>query len=181
MVEDKSSEAGQVTLGVPQGSVLGPTIFRTSLYKSINVLGDGIKAKVHLFADNPILTLSHRIRLESPSDPADIQEDLKKLEQWESRWQMSFNVSKCHVLLVTNRKKCIPPNYTLHGQTLQQVISVRYRGWSWLKADTGKSIHHYQLHQCQSQQTECSLNPLLQRPRPSSVGIHICSLGSPPT
>ena len=41
---------------------------------------------------------------------------------------MEFNVSKCHVLSVTNKKKPITPTYDLHGHTLEQVHNAKYLG-----------------------------------------------------
>ena len=83
--------------GVPQGSVLGPTLFLVY----INDLGTNTKSTVRLFADDTILYRGIR----SQSDTHILQEDLKMLEEWESNRQMSFNVSKYHVLSVSKRKK----------------------------------------------------------------------------
>ena len=41
---------------------------------------------------------------------------------------MSFNASKCHVLSVTRKTNPIPPNYTIHNQTLENVTSAKYLG-----------------------------------------------------
>ena len=73
VVEGQHSGIGRVISGVPQGSVLGPTLFL--IY--INDLGDGIKANVRLFADDTILYSMIRTREDSES----LQEDLKKLEE----------------------------------------------------------------------------------------------------
>ena len=119
-VEGELSDVGNVTSGVPQGSVLGPTLF--SIY--INDIGDNISARVRLFADDTILYQNIR----SDDDPKLLQKDLDTLETWEKTWQMSFNVSKCHVLTVTNKKSPTQYQYKLHNQNLESVKSAKYLG-----------------------------------------------------
>jgi hypothetical protein len=62
-----------VESGVPQGFVLGPSLF---LFY-INDMPDGIQSIVRLFADDNIeyVTIS--------SDAANLQQDLDKLAEWE--------------------------------------------------------------------------------------------------
>ena len=82
VVEGESSSIGQVTSGVPQGSVVGLTLFL--IY--INDLGDNIRATVRLFADDTILKRPVR----NQSDVDKLQEDLKRLETCENTWQMEL-------------------------------------------------------------------------------------------
>ena len=119
-VEGEKSETADVTSGVPQGSVLGPTLFLVY----INDIGDNITSKLRLFADDTILYRSIR----NSTDTRILQEDLERLQAWEQQWQMEFNVNKCHVLSVTNKKKPHPPNYHLHGHRLEEVDSAKYLG-----------------------------------------------------
>ena len=53
-----------------------------------------------------------------------------QLENWENRWQMSFNPSKCTVIrVVPNKSKTvIHTNYQLHGHTLEIADSNKYLG-----------------------------------------------------
>ena len=120
VVEGESSCIGPVMSGVPQGSVLGPTLFLIF----INDIGDGIHAKVRLFADDTIL-YSH---IESPNDAIQLQDDLKKLETWVSKWQMAFNVDKCYLLSISRKRIRIPTSYTLHEHTLERVSDAKYLG-----------------------------------------------------
>ena len=120
VVEGQKSSIGKVTSGVPQGSVLGPTLFL--MY--INDLGEDIDAKVRLFADDTILYKA----INDIKDTQSLQNDLYKLEKWENEWQMKFNVDKCHLLIVTTKQDPHKSSYTLHGQKLEQVSKAKYLG-----------------------------------------------------
>ena len=72
-----------VTSGVPQGTVLGPLLFLVF----INDLPDNVSSNVRLFADDCLL---YR-RINTPEDTNILQQDLRHLEEWEAKWQMSFN------------------------------------------------------------------------------------------
>ena len=120
VVEGERSEMADVTSGVPQGSVIGPTLFLVY----INDIGDNISSKLRLFADDTILYRNIR----NNTDALKLQDDLTKLQLWEQCWQMEFNVTKCHVLSVTNKKKPTPITYHLHGHQLEEVESAKYLG-----------------------------------------------------
>ena len=59
-----------------------------------------------------------------------LQDDLNSLAQWETDWQMKFNIAKCHSMRVTRHPpdKHIQFDYTLHQQRLEQVQSAKYLG-----------------------------------------------------
>ena len=109
-----------VCSGVPQGSVLGPTLFL--IY--INDLPKTITSKVRLFADDTALYLT----IESEKGSATLQHDLDKLFVWERQWDMEFNPSKCQVIQVTGSRKPINANYCLRGHVLETVTCARYLG-----------------------------------------------------
>ena len=56
-----------------------------------------------------------------------LQEDLRKLEHWKTKWEMSFHPDKCHWLPITRCKKTSSQqvSYTLHGQILETVPSAK--------------------------------------------------------
>ncbi len=41
----------------------------------------------------------------SDRDRQSLQEDLRKISAWSVRWEMPFNVNKCHILQVGTRNK----------------------------------------------------------------------------
>ena len=72
---------------------------------------------VHLFADDCVLYRNIR----SPMDCQILQDDLNNLAQWETDWQMKFNVAKCHSMRVIRHPpdKQIHFDYSLHQQKLE--------------------------------------------------------------
>ena len=120
VLEGQRSRSVSVDSGVPQGSVLGPSLF---LYY-INDLQENLNSTVRLFADDTIAYLTV-----TPKDKGKLlQEDLDKLAKWEELWCMKFHPDKCNVVQVTNRRTPIPTSYNLHGHTLEAVTSAKYLG-----------------------------------------------------
>ena len=54
--------------------------------------------------------------------------DLDSVQAWESKWDMEFNPSKCHVIRVTTARTPLDTQYLLHGRVLEEVSSARYLG-----------------------------------------------------
>ena len=120
VLEGQRSMSVSVDSGVPQGSVLGPSLF---LYY-INDLQVNLNSTVRLFADDTIAYLTI-----TPKDTGKLlQQDLDKLARWEELWCMKFHPDKCNVLHVTNRRNPIETSYNLHGHTLEAVTSAKYLG-----------------------------------------------------
>ena len=120
VVDGENSTFIDVESGVPQGSVLGPSLF---LFY-INDMPEGIKSTVRLFADD---TISYLI-IACDQDTNELQEDLDKLAKWETNWKMSFHPDKCNVLTISKKKNTIEKPYILHGHTLTSVKSAKYLG-----------------------------------------------------
>jgi hypothetical protein len=61
------------------------------------------------------------------SDPAVLQEDLRRLEVWEKEWDMAFYPDKCSQLPLTRGRKPLnaTTRYTLHGHTLERIASCK--------------------------------------------------------
>ena len=73
--------------GVPQGTVLGPTLFLIF----INDIDDSLTNTVFKFADDSKLVGPSR----NLDDRAKLQRDFDLMKAWEERWCMKFNVDKC--------------------------------------------------------------------------------------
>ncbi|MCG7874753.1 MAG: hypothetical protein JAY78_00305 [Candidatus Thiodiazotropha taylori] len=120
LVEGHTSTPAPVTSGVPQGTVLGPLLFL--IY--INDLPLEVSSTTRLFADDSLL---YR-RIRSPKDAQILQEDLNRLQDWEKKWQMSFNPTKCEVIRITRKRNPIRTTYTIHGHDLTVAKAGKYLG-----------------------------------------------------
>lgn len=109
----------EVTSGVPQGSVLGPTLFL--LY--INDLPIELNCGVSLFADDTLIYQTVRDGIEENR----FQENIDRLKEWSDRWMMNFNTAKCSVILF-NEKQGRGTSYKLGGQILGVESEVKYLG-----------------------------------------------------
>ena len=92
VVEGEESESAPVISGIPQGSVIGPTMF---LFY-INDLPDNLQSIVRLFADDTIVcstTKNHQL----------LQDDLDQLQLWENEWDMEFHPQKCQHLAFSRK------------------------------------------------------------------------------
>ena len=93
VLNGRASEWGDVISGVPQGSVLGPTLFFIFI-NDIDIAVGLTGAMLKKFADD---TKCYMV-VETEEDRAKFQTMLSNLMRWSERWQMLFNMDKCHVL-----------------------------------------------------------------------------------
>jgi len=53
-------------------------------------------------------------------DTADLQDDLYRLEDWQQKWQMEFNPSKCKIICFTTRRDPPKREYVFCGEILEK-------------------------------------------------------------
>jgi hypothetical protein len=87
---------GHVKSGVPQGSILGPSLF-------VMYINDLVKQTRHsrmsLYADDS--KLFHTIKSEGSC--RQLQCDLNNVVKWCNVWKLKLNLDKCHVISFTNK------------------------------------------------------------------------------
>ncbi len=86
VIRGSFSEWSKVTSGVPQGSVLGPTLFLVF----INDMPEVVNCTMKLFADD-----SKMYQRSGQNTISTLQLDLDKVCEWSNTWQMSLNQKKC--------------------------------------------------------------------------------------
>nr|VZI46185.1 unnamed protein product [Spirometra erinaceieuropaei] len=112
-VGDQQSAEVAVKSGVPQGSVLGPTLFLVY----VNDCASELNCDVAMFADD--IKIWSTIR--SEVDEARLQTNLDHLEQWSKDWLLPFNVNKCNFLRFGRNSSPNRTVYRLTGKPLQEV------------------------------------------------------------
>ena len=93
-VNEAVSSSAPVLSGVPQGSVLGPALFL--IY--VTNISDHIKNFTSLFADDTKLFSYILDSKDTDHNTSTLQEDINTLSIWSEVMQMSFNLSKCHIM-----------------------------------------------------------------------------------
>jgi len=89
-----------VLSGVPQGSVVGPSL----VLAYINDLPESVRSRVRLFVDDTIVYVTIKAHASAQS----LQEDLDKLELWGNGWSMKCTPDKCKDLRI-HIKSMTPP------------------------------------------------------------------------
>ena len=107
VVKGSSSKWSPVLSGVPQGTVLGPSL----LLLFVKGLPSSVSSRVKLFADDSVL---YR-HIESSADHDKLQQDLLQLEEWAAMWQMNFAPSKCYIMSITLKGRTIRKRMGLGG------------------------------------------------------------------
>ena len=79
-VENEFSNSVPVKSGIPQGSVLGPTLFVIF----INDMPEIVESMCQLFADDAKIFRN----VSSREDCIKLQNDLDKFTEWSARWQL---------------------------------------------------------------------------------------------
>ena len=107
-----------VLSGIPQGTVLGPTLFLAF----VNDLPSSIRSKTRMFADDTTVYTKSA----TEEDKATLQRDLITLGSWSETWLLPFNTQKCKSLhLGHGNSKHV---YAIQGVHIKQVTEERDLG-----------------------------------------------------
>ena len=109
-----------VASGVPQGTILGHTLFL--LY--VNDIPNVVTSSIKMFADD---TKIYR-EINNAEDTLALQSDLDCLENWTRSWQFKFNPLKCEVMRITHKQDKSKHPYHLSNKELKSVRSCKDLG-----------------------------------------------------
>jgi ribonucleases P/MRP protein subunit RPP40 len=113
-----------VTSGVPQGSVLGPTLFLLFIDDVSNIFKE-LDVELKLFADDIKLYSTCDVR----GSQCDLATAVNHLYKWSSNWQLQIATEKCFVCTIANRSQnlshCV---YGVNNHECAHVNSIRDLG-----------------------------------------------------
>ena len=126
-LDGQSSSDFYINAGVPQGSVLGPTLFLLF----INDLPDHVTSQLAIYADDSTLYSC----LDKTDDlfdmvelAANLEYDLRSTVEWGKKWLVSFNTSKTKLLSINRFSSPILPSVAMEGTSLPESGSFRLLG-----------------------------------------------------
>ena len=122
MVDDSKSDTKHIKRGLPQGSILSPTLFNIMLYDLPQVEG----VDVIDYADDIAITATAK-SIEEVT--ALIENALRKLEEWTDRWQLAINPLKSKAMCFTKQKVLENlPSLLIGDSAIEWVRSFYYLG-----------------------------------------------------
>jgi ribonuclease P/MRP protein subunit RPP40 len=121
IIQGSLSEYVEVTSGVPQGSCLGPLLFKIF----IESLVPNLTCSRGLFADDIVLYKT----ISCHSDQFELQKDLNTVHDWCIANQMYLNTEKCYSMTISRlRNSNQQREYSLAGINLKVTNSYKYLG-----------------------------------------------------
>ena len=140
VLDGKSSKENPVNAGVPQGSILGPTL--SLLY--INDLPDDVICNIAIYADDTTLYS----KCNQASDlwqqlevASELESDLRDTADWGRKWLVYFNAGKTQLVSFDRSKNTGTLDVKMDGSVLEEKTSFKMLGLTFSsKLDRGSYI-----------------------------------------
>ena len=124
-LDGKSSQEYPVDAAVPQGSILGPTLFL--LY--INDLPDDVICNIAIYADDTTLYSKY----DQASDlwqqlelVSELESDLKDTVDWDRKWLVDFNAGKTQLVSFDRSKNTGATDVKMDGSDMAPTWSKEF-------------------------------------------------------
>ncbi len=88
----------------------------------INDIDNGLNNLISKFNDDAKIGDS----INTDHDRMSLHEDLRKISEWSERWEIPFNVNKCHILQIGTRNQKF--EYEMNGTKFESVQCVKDLG-----------------------------------------------------
>jgi hypothetical protein len=120
-VEGEMFTLRDIQAGVPQGSVLSPTLYNIYIY--INDTSQTYGVYLGLFADD---TSIYAIDRKEGYVLRNFQRGLSATETWYERWNLKINEDKSEAIYVYNRFRPPEAHFILNGRTVPFINHIKY-------------------------------------------------------
>ena len=126
VLDRKSSEEYSVNVGVPQGSILGPTIFLLYINDHPDVICD-----IAIYADDTTIYY----KCDRASDlwqqlalASELESDLRDMVDWGKKWLVDFNALKTQLVLFDRSNNNGSIDVKMDGSILEEKPSFKMLG-----------------------------------------------------
>jgi len=120
---NKFSGTLSTTSGVPQGSVISPTLFNIMINDLFQSCPDDVQFS--LYADDGAMWCTKQ----SPADAAhSLQASIQTLSEWSNNWGLQISPSKTKAMIFSRNYKASIPPLLLDGQPIELVQNHRFLG-----------------------------------------------------
>jgi hypothetical protein len=116
-VEGELSTPREIEAGVPQGSVLAPTLYSSYINDTPQTPG----VQLALFADDTYIYATER---KEGYVLRKLQRGLTAMEAWCERWNIKINEDKTQTIYISHRRGPMETHLTLKGRTIPFVKEV---------------------------------------------------------
>ena len=124
VVGGQSSSSSEITSGVPQGSILGPTLFILYTNDCEDVLPDG--TGLGTYADDTTMYQCLSTNDSILCSAAQLQTAVNAVAQWGDTWKIRFEPSKCQALTVDHHRppRNLPPIMSVAEESEIKLLGV---------------------------------------------------------
>ena len=128
-----------IRVGVPQGSILGPTLLLLYINDAECCISPDTRLAV--YADDTTLYSLIQAITDINTSTESLQQSVQALEEWEKRWRITFEPTTSQCMSVSTQRAQWPiPDLTFDGTILQHSDSIKLLG---VTSDTHLSYRNH--------------------------------------